>query len=227
MSQNPDPYYSRKECSNSDLSELHKLFWPLAWEYDFAEALRFGTLVDALISEMHRVNVFKRTVDDEVYRVEDFELARQMKLAFYKDPTCAAFMKLAETQKISASIVEYVWNRFKFSIEARCKWDLFMPALKQGADIKTTTATTLKQFEEACEHFKYFRSRVFYAKLENTKKDMLIGISKVNLKVFKIPMTEGDKYWQKGLEDASNLAFNYWLHFDGFGTHNINPLILL
>lgn len=224
---NPDPYYARKECSNSDLSELHKLFWPLAWEYDFSEALRFGTLVDALISEMHRVNVFKRTVDDEVYKVEDFELARQMKLAFYKDPTCAAFMRLAETQKISAGIVEYVWNRFKFSIEARCKWDLFMPALRQGADIKTTTATTLKQFREACEHFHYFRSRAFYMELEKTKADMLIGISKVNMQIFKIPITRGDVNWQKGYDQAAELSMNYWLHFDGFGTHNINPLILL
>lgn len=227
MSLNPDPYYLRTEASNSDLSELHKLFWPLSYDFDFSEALRFGTLVDALITEMHRVNVFKRTVDDEVYTVGDFELARAMKLAFYRDPTCAAFMKLAETQKISSGLVEYVWNRFKFSIEARSKWDLFMPRLHQGADIKTTTATTLKQFTEACEHFHYFRSRAFYMEIEKTNADMLIGISKVNFQIFKIPICRGDKNWQKGYDQAAELSFGYWQLFEGFGTHNINTLNIL
>lgn len=227
MSQNPDPYYDRDECSNSDLSELHKLFWPLAWEFDFSESLRFGTLVDALITEMSRVNVFKRSVGDEIYTVQDFDLARSMKLAFYKDQTCAAFAKLSEFQKISAGQVEYVWNNFRFKLAMRCRWDGWMPRLKHGYDIKTTTATTQKQFEEACIHFKYYRSRVVYMQLENSNADMLIGISKVNLKIFKIPIVRGDKLWQSGYEDAANLAHSYWQLFDGFGTHNINPLILL
>jgi hypothetical protein len=224
---NSDSYYLRSEASNSDLSELHKLFWPLSYDFDFAEALRFGTLVDALITEMHRVNVFKMSVDDEVYTVADFELAKQMKLAFYKDPTCAAFMKLAETQKISAGLVEYVWNNFRFKLEMRCKWDIFMPLLNQGADIKTTTAINQRQFEDACVHFKYLRSRVVYMLLENTQVDMLIGISKVNCKIFKIPIRRGDKLWKAGYEDAANLAHSYWQLFDGFGKHNINDLTLL
>lgn len=224
---NPDPYYARKEVSNSDLSELHKLFWPLAWDFDFSEALRFGTLVDALITEMQRINVFKRTVDDEVYLPEEFELAKRMKLAFYKDPTCAAFAKLSEFQKISVGQVEYVWNNFRFKLAMRAKWDGWMPKLNHGYDIKTTTATTQKQFEEACIHFKYFRSRVVYMELEKSNSDMLIGISKVNCKIFKIPIIRGDARWNIGYEDASNLAFNYWFHFENFQTHNINPLILL
>lgn len=221
MSVNPDPYYLRTEASNSDLSELHKLFWPLSYDFNFDEALRFGTLVDALITEMERINVFKRTVDSEVYTVQDFELAKAMKLAFYRDPTCSAFMKLAETQKISAGLVEYVWNNFRFRLSMRSKWDIWMPKLKQGADIKTTTATTLKQFTDACHHFKYFRSRVVYMELEHSDADMLIGISKVNQQIFKIPIRRGDKLWKAGYEDASNLAFNYWFHFEDFNNNLI------
>lgn len=211
-----DPYYLRSECSNSDLSELNKLLRPEIYDFDYQEALRFGTLVDALITEMHKVNVYKRTVDDTIYLQSDFELARQMKAAFYKDPVCAAFMKLADCQKISVGMVRHIWQQFIFELEMRCKWDLFLPAIRQGADIKTTTATTQKQFEEVCDHFNYFRSRVIYMKLENTEKDMLIGISKVNLKVFKIPIVRGDKYWNKGEEQSNELAFNYWHLFNDF-----------
>jgi hypothetical protein len=211
-----DPYYLLSECSNSDLSELNKLLRPETYEFDYQDALRFGTLVDALITEMHKVNVYKRTVEDVIYLQSDFKLAQEMKLAFYRDPVCAAFMKLADCQKISIGMVKHSWQQFEFELRMRCKWDLFMPAMHQGADIKTTTATTQKAFEEACEHFNYWRSRVVYMKLENTNKDMLIGISKVNLKVFKIPIIRGDKYWQKGEEQANELAFNYWHLFNDF-----------
>lgn len=213
---NPDPYYLLPQCSNSDLSAVDKLFRPPSFEMDFEDALRFGTLVDALITEMEAVDVYKRKVHDYIYKPEEMELAYEMKKAFYRDPTCAAFAKLSEFQKISVGDIEFEWAGFKFKISCRSKWDGWMPALKHGYDIKTTTATTQSQFEDACDYFGYYRSRVFYSKLENTKKDMLIGISKVNNKVFKIPIIENDKYWKKGLEQANELAFNYWMCFDGF-----------
>ncbi len=41
-------------------------------------------------------------------------------------------------------------------------------------------------------------------------------------KIFKIPIAHGDKYHQKGVQQASELAFQYWFHFEGFGTNTIN-----
>lgn len=219
---NPDPYFLRGECSNSDLSTVDKLFNPGRYDFDFTEALRFGTLIDALITEMQLVDVYKRSVHGYIYKPEEMTLAYEMKKAFYKDATCAAFAKLSEFQKISVGSVQYEWGNFQFEIKCRSKWDGWMPALNHGYDIKSTTATTQKQFEDACEHFQYYRSRVFYAKLEKSKKDMLIGISKVNKKIFKIPITMGDKFWNKGLEGANNLAFNYWFHFENFADNNLN-----
>lgn len=218
-----DPYYDRFECSNSDLSDLNKLLNPQIFDFDFDQALRFGTLFDCLVTELYKVNVYTRTVEgvDGAYSIADIELAKDMKRAFYRDKTCEAFMRLAECQKISVGMVRHQWNSFKFQLEMRCKWDLFMPGLKMGADIKTTTATTDKQFMEACLHFNYIRSRVIYMLIENTDSDMLIGVSKVNLKVFKIAIKRGDKLWLLGLEQAARLAFEYWLHFDGFLTNKL------
>lgn len=218
-----DPYYSRIETSNSDLSEVFKMLNPTAYDFDFENALRFGNLFDCLVTELHKVNVYNRTVEgiDGTYSIADFELAREMKKAFYKDATCAALMKIAECQKISVGMVQFQWNNFKFELAARAKWDIWLPRLNQGADIKTTTATTQKQFEEACHHFGYFRSRYYYMRLENCKQDMLIGVSKINKKIFKIPISMGDKLWKVGEQQANELAFSYWHLFSGFGERNL------
>ena len=52
---NPDTYYSRTEVSNSDLTELKNLLYPRAQYGDKEKAFRFGTLLDALITEPERV----------------------------------------------------------------------------------------------------------------------------------------------------------------------------
>ncbi len=123
-----DVYYDRHEVSNSDLSELNKLLNPDIFSFDFEQALRFGSLVDAMITESHRVNVYKRSLDDEIYLQSDFDRAKLMKQAFYRDATCAAFMRLADCQKVSVGMVEYEWNAFKFWLECRSKWDIWMPS---------------------------------------------------------------------------------------------------
>lgn len=216
-----DIYYDRSECSNSDLSDLNKLLNPEIFTYDYNEALRFGNLLDAMITEAEKVNVYKRSLDGEIYLQSDFDKAKEMKMAFFRDATCAAFFKLASCQHVSVGKVSYTWNNFAFELDCRARWDLFMKALKMGADIKTTTATTQRQFEDACEHFMYYRSRTWYMNLEKTDQDMLIGISKVNNKIFKVPICRGDKYFEKGQQQAAELAMNYWLYFDGFLTNKL------
>ena len=46
-------------------------------------------------------------------------------------------------------------------------------------------------------------------------KDMLIGISKVNKKVFRIPIQKGDAFWQEGQEDYERLVVEYWKRYGG------------
>lgn len=216
-----DEYFGRPEVSNSDLTTVKNIFSPAQYVVDYEDALRFGTLVDAYITEMEKVNVYKRTVDNYIYKPDEMALAKAMKLSFYRDSMCASFMKLADCQKIFSGRVDFNLNGFVFWLSMRCKFDLWMQPLTYGADIKSTAATSQKQFEDACEHFDYYRSRVIYMLLAKSQKDMLIGISKVNCKVFKIPMVYGDKYWQKGLASATEWAFKYWAFFDDF-----NPLVL-
>ena len=78
MNHNPDEYYNRREVSNSDLTELKNLLHPRQQFGDKEAAFRFGSLVDAIITEPDRVNVYRYTVDDVQYTADEFELAREM-----------------------------------------------------------------------------------------------------------------------------------------------------
>lgn len=218
-----DPYFGRPEISNSDLSALQELLHPKPQFGDKEYAYAFGTLLDNLITEPDKVDLFNLTVQYQTYRytAEDFELAKAMKRAYYKDAFCKMISDAADFQAIST---RYNWimnyNGFDFFLSAgtRCKWDLLVRAWKMGGDIKSTAAETQSQFEAACEHFGYLRSRSWYMDIEGTDKDMLIGISKKNQKIFKIPINRGDKLYEHGKAQYEELAFKYWYLFDGIKT---------
>ncbi len=210
-----DPYFSRSEVSNSNLTELSKYWLPPEDRYDIEAAYRFGTLIDMMITEPWKVNFFKRTCDGEQYTKEEFAIAEKMKASFWADPFCAALAKGSEMQKVSVKDdFEIQHGGIKFYLPVRCKWDLYAhKTLGMTGDIKSTTATTEKQFIAACEHFQYFRQRAMYMDIETVNRDMLIGISKVNFKVFKVPIERGGTFHSRGKEQYSELAFKWWYLF--------------
>lgn len=204
-----DPYYSRSEVSNSDLSALKKLLYG-GTEFDPTEAYKFGTLIDCMLTEPDKVNFFNYTCNGEQYTPEQFEQARQMKRAFFKDDLARRMLEQASTQEIMIRQMQIEFEGFQFSLPVRCKWDIWMPHLNWGGDIKSTTATSQKQFEDAARHFDYDRQRAFYMDIACSNQDILIAISKVNFKVFKIPIKRGDQFFQSGQDKYRELAFQYW-----------------
>ena len=50
-----DTYYQRSEVSNSDLTELKNLLYPRTQYGDKEKAFKFGSLIDAMITEPERV----------------------------------------------------------------------------------------------------------------------------------------------------------------------------
>ena len=53
---NPDKYYERSEVSNSDLTALKNMLHPRMQYGDREAAFRFGSLVDAIITEPSRAD---------------------------------------------------------------------------------------------------------------------------------------------------------------------------
>lgn len=209
-------YRSFPAVSNSDLTSLEKYWMPERLWIDLEKAYANGTLIDAMITEPEKVNYFTNRVEGEKYQysADEFEIAKEMKKAFYKDSFCAAFVKQCKFQHISydpAFNIQY--NGFNFSLPAKCKWDLFRPDIDLSGDIKSTACTTQKQVEEALRHFAYDRSRAWYMDLEKRNNDILIFISKVNFKVFKVPIKRGDAIYNDGKAKYQDIAFKYWYMF--------------
>lgn len=212
-----DTYYSRPEISNSDLSWLQSYFMNREQLHDLTEAYRFGNLIDALITEPSRCDHMRFRVDQEQFTQFEWACARKMLTAFREDPFCMQLLKHSEGQKVVARSMQLMYEGVEFELAMRCKFDLNAKnTLKISADIKSTTATTQAQFEAAIKYFDYDKQAALYMDLDDIDKHMLIGISKKNFKVFKVPIKRGDELYNSGREKYLEWAFKYWYLFEGF-----------
>ncbi len=215
---NPDTYYSRQEVSNSDLTELKNLLYPRAQYGDKEKAFRFGSLLDVMITEPERVRYDKRMIDDEVYSREDWTLAEEMKKSLrheaHRDPFLKYVLEKAETQKSSINKKqEFEYGSFKYALDTRCKWDWWLPDMRFGGDLKSTSAETQKQFIECVEFFDWDRSRAWYMDIEESNQDFIYAISKKNCKVFKLMIKRDSDIYRRGKEKYEELAFKWWQLF--------------
>ena len=212
---NPDAYYSRSEVSNSDLTELKNMLHPRMQYGNKEEAFRFGTLVDAIITEPARVNYYRYMVDDVQYTPEEFGLAREMyrslKTEARKDEFLRLVLETAETQRFMVNKQQlFEYGSFPFHLDTRCKWDWWLEGIGFGGDLKSTFASTQKQFEEAIDFFDWDRSRAWYMDIALSERDFIYAISKKNCLVFKKHIRRGDEIYNRGREKYEELAFLYW-----------------
>ena len=211
-----DPYYSRNEVSNSDLTELKNLLYPQTFYGDKEKAFKFGSLIDAMITEPHRVDFYNLKVDDVQYLKEDFDLAIEMRKSLIaesrKDTFLANVLKHSSTQTVSirqGQVFDYCG--FEFTLDTRCKWDFWLPNLGFGGDLKSTAAASQKEFEDAIDFFDWDRSRAYYMDIVGSDRDFIYAISKKNCKIFKYFITGRDHpAYIAGKEKYLDLAFKYW-----------------
>ena len=207
-------YYARPEISNSDLGWLDKYFQPQSFVIDLEAAFRFGSLLDAMITEPALVDYYKFTCAGVQYSKEEFKKAQDMKKVFFADNFCKSLAAQCEMQKLS---VKENWKisyeGFQFAMDVRCKWDFFAPNIDLSGDLKTTASTTQKQFEESILHYNYDRQAAWYMDIENKSNFIFIGISKVNYKIFKVPLKRGSELYKSGKAKYQELAFRYWYLF--------------
>lgn len=208
-------YYSRPEVSNSDLTQLKNLLHPRLQYGDREEAFRFGSLVDALVTEPFRVNRYRFTVDYVQYSEDEFEHATQMLRALRsearRDAFLAKVLETADTQRCMFNKrQQFQYGGFSFSLDTRCKWDWFLAPYGFGGDLKTTFASTQKEFDEAVDFFDWDRSRAWYMDIARSDRDFIYGISKKNGCVFKKFINRDDAIYKRGREKYEELAFQYW-----------------
>lgn len=208
-----DSYYSRGEVSNSDLTGLKELLWPRLQFGNREEAFRFGSLVDAIVTEPDRVNYYRRTVDNEQYSEDEFlhaqEMHKALRIEARSDRFLAHVLECSETQRVSVRHnQEFEYCDFPFTLDTRCKWDWWLGSF--GGDLKTTAAATEAEFRNCVDHFDWDRSRAWYMDIENTDRDFIYAISKKNCRVFKLKIERGDSTYNRGREKYGELAFWWW-----------------
>lgn len=213
---NPDSYYNRSEVSNSDLTSLKNMLHPHVQYGDREAAFKFGSLVDAIITEPERVNHYLYMVDDAKYSEEDFRKAKEMYRSLKSEAKHDSFLdyvlKNSCTQKTMINKAQpFEYAGFDFELDTRCKWDWFLEQFGFGGDLKTTFADSQKQFEEAVDFFDWDRSRAWYMDIAGSDKDFIYAISKKNFCVFKKFIERGDRVYSRGREKYEELAFKYWL----------------
>ena len=212
---NPVSYYLRTEVSNSDLTELKNYLYPRTQYGDKEKAFKFGTLVDALITENERVHYSKRMVDDVTYSREDFELGLAMREALRKEARKDEFLRAvlsnSDTQKFMVNKFQrFLYGNFEYTLDTRCKWDWWLPSFGFGGDLKTTFAESQNQFNEAIDFFDWDRSRAWYMDIAGSQQDFIYAISKKNLKIFKAFIRRDDDTYKRGKEKYDDLAFKWW-----------------
>ena len=215
---NPDSYYLRTEVSNSDLTELKNYLYPRTQYGDKEKAFKFGTLVDALITENERVHYSKRKVDDVTYQREDCELGLAMREALRKEARKDEFLRAvlsnSDTQKFMVNKSQrFLYGNFEYTLDTRCKWDWWLPSFGFGGDLKTTFAESQNQFNEAIDFFDWDRSRAWYMDIAGSQQDFIYAISKKNLKIFKAFIRRDDDTYKRGKEKYDELAFKWWMLF--------------
>ncbi len=208
-------YYSRSEVSNSDLTALKQLIHPTPMYGDREAIFRFGSLVDAIITEPQRVNFFQHTVDDEQFSEEEFLHAREMQKALrmeaQRDRFLDKVLQLASTQTVMVNQgQQFLYGAFPYTLDTRCKWDWYLSDFGFGGDLKTTSAETQAQFNDAVDFFDWDRSRAWYMDIAKSDRDFIYGISKKNCKVFKKFINRNDETYRRGREKYEELAFQYW-----------------
>lgn len=206
-------YYARPEVSNSNLSWLKDQLSGVD-RPDPTNPFKFGRLIDCMITEPEKVNYFNYTCGEDQHTKEDFGIAEKMKKSFFKDPLCQLLVKHAEFQKeMIRKDVSFRFNSLEFKLDCRCKWDLWLQNQNFGGDIKSTTATTEEGFKKACDFFDYDRQRAWYMNIAGSRKDVIIGISKENFKVFKVFIEFGDPFFVSGVQKYEYLAFEWFKRF--------------
>lgn len=217
MSNIMDNYYNRNEVSNSDLSEIKKLFYPSFLNNDPYEAFRIGTLIDAFVTEPEKIDHYQLRIGEYQYTRAEFEHAQRCREAVLKDEFCKTFFPKCSFQKVSTNPAQqFHYLGVDFELATRCKWDFYHDAVNWGGDLKSTDATSQKAFEAAIDIFDWDRSRAWYMDIAGSDKDIIIGINKINFRVFKIPVTRDSEIYKRGKEKYLELAFKYWTLFHNF-----------
>lgn len=207
-------YYNRKEVSNSDLTALKEYLEGNVRDMSsLTNIFFFGNLFDAMLTEKEKIDFRRMTFNGEFVDPELFKKAEKMKLSFMKDPFARHIATASETQTVIVTDVDLSFNSYPFKLPMRCKLDFDLRNSDLVCDLKSTSSSTQEQFEIAVDKFDYDRQAAVYMTLAGVNRFAIIGVSKRNMKLFKVLITKDSDLYKSGMEKFTELAFKWWSLF--------------
>lgn len=146
------------------------------------QEIRIGNLVDALITQPDKINMFSRSFAGHKFTNDEYELINKMYhsyLSFIKTSGIDLIIKHSQYQCKYFKVMEYQENDLHIQAPMKCIYDIVSNDNTIGIDIKTTQATTKKAFINGLKYTDQDQSRYIYNSLSKLKNDYIIGISKI------------------------------------------------
>lgn len=211
-------YFDLPAVSCSDLKGLQKIY-NAAPPQDSSAVFRFGSLVDALLTEPWRLHgrVLIDENDKEIeYSISDIDLAREMVKYCLSDPIVKIMLMGAVYQAIIVQTMQISYQGIDFEITGRCKFDLLNPGLNEGIDYKTTSCTSKESFIKSIFHFGYDMQAAWYMDLTGTNRHWIIGISKKTKQIYKYVIQRDDEAYKSGRQKYLFWAFKWNVLIENF-----------
>lgn len=205
-------YFTHPYPSNSALTKLAGILNNVP-EKELNEAFRIGTLFDAMVTEPEKVNWLTYRVlgrDEYTYTHADFQMCMKMRRRFLQTPwgQIATGIAMTRQKEIFVDALKLDYEGLDFSIPFKGKLDFSGKDIV--IDLKSTSCTTQKEFENACMQFEYDRQMVAYCLIDNASKAIIVGVSKEKPhNVFHLPIKKGDEMWNRGYKRFAELAFKW------------------
>lgn len=213
-------YFALPSVSNSNLIALRKAFYLAEETFDPSQVYKFGSLVDAMLTEPNRVNYWYFSLDEDgkqvYYTPEEFELAKALTKQCMKDPIIVQFVNSGQSQHVIERLMKFTFEGNEYEIMGRCKFDSLLPKIKTGLSYKTTACTTRKAFIQSIEHFHYDQQEAWYMDLAEIDRDWIKAVSKNTKEIFTVAVQRGDELYERGRQKYSLWAYKWLMFVDGF-----------
>jgi hypothetical protein len=215
-------YFDHPAVSNSDLGKL-KAACNCSPDYlsGAIDALNFGSLVDAMLTEAWRVDPVRMCLNNEkgerIYFEPDVYIkAVKLASAAKEDPFIKQLIPHLVGQYVFIRTLKFVYDEEEYSILGKCKFDGFAKKFGTGCDYKTVAAKNQKQFIETIDFFDWDKQASWYMDLAQIDKHWILGLSKSTGKILKYAVQRGDEMYESGKRKYSFWAYKWVTLIDGF-----------
>jgi len=180
MNQVQEKYFEVPYISASFLKDLKGGYMPP----NISEVFYFGSQFHYSILEPEKLDLSYDHLG-KIYEMRD---------EFFKDELCKAIILHPNFKR-----EHEVYKTFR-GIKAKCKFDGLVKELSFGFELKGLSVRTHNTFLSSIDRFDYDLSSAWYMDLSGIDNHLIVGVSKVNFKLFKFIVKRGDHIYNRGKE---------------------------